>query len=223
MQTENNNIFQIQIKEAAIQLTKIDEKLADSKLLILYILQKINKPVSYKELLELVISTADMNYFDFQQFLIDLLEDKFILKYVQDDKEIIELTADGKNALDLTIDMLPGILKLNVDKKFKENFNKIKDELSVFAEYTPITENDFSVKCKIVENNATIFNLEVNAGSKENAKNIVNNWNKNANQIYPEILEILSRNSRRRAKIKNIDCLCSLFIIYCTLLPSRII
>ena len=50
MQTENNNIFQIQIKEAAIQLTKIDEKLADSKLLILYILQKINKPVSYKEL-----------------------------------------------------------------------------------------------------------------------------------------------------------------------------
>ena len=101
MQTENNNIFQIQIKEAAIQLTKIDEKLADSKLLILYILQKINKPVSYKELLELVISTADMNYFDFQQFLIDLLEDKFILKYVQDDKEIIELTADGKNALQL--------------------------------------------------------------------------------------------------------------------------
>ena len=36
-------------------MTKIDEKLADSKLLILYILQKVNKPIDYKELLELVI------------------------------------------------------------------------------------------------------------------------------------------------------------------------
>lgn len=178
-------------------MTKIDKKLADNKLLILYILHKVNKPISYKELLELVISIADMNYFDFQQFLIDLLEDKFILKYVQDDKEIIELTTDGKNALELTIDMLPGIIKLNVDSKFKEKFNEIKDELSVYAEYTPITENNFAVKCKIVENNSTIFNLEINAGSRENAKQIVENWNKNANQIYPQILEILSQDSSK--------------------------
>lgn len=186
----SRKIFQFKEK-GAIQLTKIDEKLADNKLLILYILQKVNKPISYKELLELVISIADMNYFDFQQFLIDLLEDKFVLKYVKDNQEIIELTNDGKNALELTIDMLPGILKLNVDSKFKENFNKIKDELSVFAEYTPITETDFAVKCKIIENDISVFNLEISAGSRENAKKIVNNWNNNASKIYPKILEIL--------------------------------
>ena len=171
----------------------IDEKkLADSKLLILYICQKIGKPVSYNELLELVISISDMNYFYFQQFLLDLLEDKFIIKYEQDDEEIIELTGEGKNALELTIDMLPGILKLKVDSEFKENFTKIKERYSVFAEYTPITETDFSVKCKIIENNVTVFNLEANAGSREQAKQIVNNWNNNATAIYPQILDILT-------------------------------
>ena len=171
----------------------IDEKkLADSKLLILYICQKIGKPVSYNELLELVISISDMNYFYFQQFLLDLLEDKFIIKYEQDDEEIIELTGEGKNALELTIDMLPGILKLKVDSEFKENFTKIKERYSVFAEYTPITETDFSVKCKIIENNVTVFNLEANAGSREQAKQIVNNWNHNATAIYPQILDILT-------------------------------
>jgi predicted transcriptional regulator len=174
-------------------LTKTDEKLADSKLLILYILQKIGNPISYKELLELVISISDMNYFDFQQFLQDLLEDKFILKYEQNDAEIIELTNDGKNALELTIDMLPGILKLKVDSNFKEKFSKIKDEFSVYAEYTPISENEFSVKCKIIENNITIFNLEANAGSREQAKQIVDNWNNNAESIYPQILDILTK------------------------------
>ena len=174
-------------------MTNIDEKLADSKLLILYILQKIGNPISYKELLELVISISDMNYLDFQQFLQDLLEDKFILKYNQNNSEIIELTNDGKNALELTIDMLPGILRLKVDSNFKENFNKIKDEFSVYAEYTPITETSFSVKCKIIENNMTTFNLEANAGSREQAKRIVNNWNKNAENIYPQILNILTQ------------------------------
>lgn len=169
-----------------------DQKLADSKLLILYICQKIGKPVSYNELLELVISISDMNYFYFQQFLLDLLEDKFIIKYEQDDEEIIELTNEGKNALELTIDMLPGILKLKVDSEFKENFTKIKERYSVFAEYTPITETDFSVKCKIIENNVTVFNLEANAGSREQAKQIVNNWNNNATEIYPKILDILT-------------------------------
>ena len=174
-------------------MTKTDEKLADSKLLILYILKKIGMPVNYKELLELVISISDMNYFDFQQFLQDLLEDKFILKYEQNDSEIIELTNEGKNALELTIDMLPGILRLKVDSSFKEKFNKIKDEFSVYAEYTPITENEFSVKCKIIENNVTIFNLETIAGSREQAKNIVDNWNNNADNIYPQILNILTK------------------------------
>ena len=176
-------------------MTKTDEILADSKLLILYILEKINKPVNYKELLELVISISDMNYFDFQQFLLDLLEDKFILKYEQNNDEIIELTNDGKNALELTIDMLPGILKLKVDSSFKEKFTKIKEQFSVYAEYTPITETDFSVKCKVIENNVTIFNLEANAGSREQAKQIVNNWNNNATNIYPKILDILTKTS----------------------------
>jgi predicted transcriptional regulator len=174
-------------------LNKLDEKLADSKLLILYILQKINNPISYKELLELVISISDMNYFDFQQFLQDLLEDKFILKSLHNEEEIIELTNEGRYALDLTIDMLPGILKLKVDSSFKEKYNKIKDEFSVFAEYTPLTETNFSVKCKIIENNLTIFNLEANAGSREQAKTIVDNWNNHADDIYPQILNILTK------------------------------
>ena len=174
----------------------IDNQLADNKLLILYILQKINNPVSYKELLELVISISDMNYFDFQQFLQDLLEDSFILKYIQNDEEIIELTDEGRNALELTIDMLPGIIKLKIDSSFKEQFSKIKDQFSVYARYTPITETNFTVTCKIIENSQTIFNLETSANSKEQAKQIVDNWNNNAEKIYPEILKLLTENDK---------------------------
>ena len=157
-----------------MKLNSDDQTLAESKILLLYILSKIGKPISHNELLELVTSIVDMNYFYFQQFLLDLIEDNYITTYKKENDDIYELTPDGKNALDLTIDIIPGILKLLVDSRFKENFDTIKDEFSVIAEYTPVTETNFSVKCKIIENNNTVFNLEAYAGSREQAKQIVN-------------------------------------------------
>lgn len=174
-----------------MKLNSDDQTLAESKILLLYILSKVGKPISHNEFLELVSSIVDMNYFYFQQFLLDLLEDNFILKYIQEDSEIYEITPEGKTAIDLTIDIIPGILKLEVDSKFKENLDTIKDKFSISAEYTPLTEREFSVRCKIVENNVTIFDLQAHAGSREQAKNIVENWNNKATEIYPKLLGLL--------------------------------
>jgi hypothetical protein len=132
-----------------------------------------------------------MNYFYFEQFLLDLLEDTYIIKYEKEDNEIYELTTEGKNALTLTIDIIPGILKLSVDNKFKESLDTIKDKFSISAEYIPISEKEFTVRCKIIENNNTIFDIHAHAGSREQAKKIVDNWNNKAAEIYPQILSLL--------------------------------
>ena len=67
-----------------MKLTSDNETLAENKVLILYILNKIDKPVNNDELLQLVLSAQDMNYFYFQQFLLDLLENKYIEVYDKD-------------------------------------------------------------------------------------------------------------------------------------------
>ena len=174
-----------------LKLNSDDQTLAESKILLLYILSKVGKAISHNELLELVTSIVDMNYFYFQQFLLDLLEDNYITKYQIEDADIYEITDEGKNAIDLTIDIVPGILKLEVDSKFKKNLDTVKDKFSVTSEYTPISEREFTVRCKIVENNTTLFDLHAHAGSREQAKKIVDNWNTNATEIYPKILELL--------------------------------
>ena len=50
------------------------ETLAEKKALILYIMDKVSKPISNEALLKLTISIDNMKYFYFQQFLLDLLE-----------------------------------------------------------------------------------------------------------------------------------------------------
>lgn len=177
-----------------MKLASDNETLAEKKALILYVLSKINKPISNDALLQLVLSIDNMNYFYFQQFLLDLLENNFIVQYNNEDNELVyKITTEGLQTLELVKDIIPGITKFRVDNEFKENLEKIEDELSITADFIPHSETDYSVKCKIVENNRILFEITTYAGSREQAKIIADNWKNNAVNIYPKLLEDLTK------------------------------
>ena len=165
--------------------------LAENKVLILYILYLLDKDIRQDDLFKIISSINDINYFYFKQIIIDLIDSRLVGTYTKDEEQVIKITTDGKNAYDLTKDVLPGILKLKADNVFQKEMSSIENEASVIAEFIPKNENEYTVKCKIVENNETIFEVKTFAGSRERAKNIVDNWNKNANIIYPKILNML--------------------------------
>ena len=179
-----------------MKINSSEDNLAENKVLILYLLDQINSDITNDGLFKIVSSINELNYFYFQQFLIDLVESKLVGNYTKDEETVFKITSEGKNALSLTKDLLPGILKLEADNILKKELANIAEESSISAEYIPKSENDFTVKCKIVENNDTIFEVKLFAGSMERAKKITDNWKNNASKIYPEILNILLDNKK---------------------------
>ena len=85
-------------------------------------------------------------------------------------------------------------MKLKADNIFAKEFPTIEEESSVITEFVPKSENEYTIKCKIVENNETIFEVKTFAGSRDRAKRIVDNWKQNASSIYPQILNLLFQN-----------------------------
>ena len=171
--------------------------LAENKVLILYTLSQIQNGLSNDGLYKIISSINDVNYFYFKEVLTDLLDSKLVGMFTKDeeDESVLKITSEGKNALSLTIDVLPGILKLKADNVLKKEFSSIADETSISAEFIPRSENDYTIKCKVIEKNETIFEVRTFAGSRDRAKKIVDNWNKNASKIYPKILELLLEDS----------------------------
>jgi len=165
--------------------------LAENKVLILYILNKLNKDIKQDDLFQIITSINEINYFYFKQVLTDLIDSKLVGSYTKEDEQVVKITTEGKNNFTLTQNILPGIMKLRADNIFEKKFHSIEQESSVIAEFIPKNENDYTIKCKIVENNETIFEVKTFAGSRDRAKRIVDNWNQNANTIYPKILDIL--------------------------------
>ena len=167
--------------------------LAENKVLILYILNQVPNGLSDDGLYKIISSINNVNYFYYKEVLTDLSDSKLVGMFTKDEEEesVLKITSEGKNALSLTIDVLPGILKLKADNVFQKEFSSIADETSIIAEFIPRSENDYTIKCKVIEKNETIFEVRTFAGSRDRAKKIVDNWNKNASKIYPKILDLL--------------------------------
>lgn len=217
-------------------------EIAETKILMMYILDKANKYISYKVYLELVTSLTDINYFDFHQLLESLIFENLIEKkekaklYENDenikkiytegitttlskipkmndfkkDETIImyRLTAKGKEALDLTITMLPGIKKLKIDADFSRYYKSIRDAYSVSSEYLPKSNVAiFTAR----EDDKNLIKLELSINSEESAKKMVRTWNKKADKLYIDILNVFSNyyeevlNERSEDEIKDND------------------
>lgn len=177
-----------------MKLASDNETLAENKALILYLLNKVNKPLENTAFYKLLLTFEDMNYFYFQQFLLDLMENKYILKGTSDKNETIyEMTDEGRQAISLVQDLIPGFTRFQIDNKFKEDLRSIEDEYSITADFIPESENSYTVVCKITENGKVTFEVRTFAGSREHAKSIVDNWKKNAVKLYPKMLKMLTK------------------------------
>ena len=176
-----------------MKLTSDSETLAENKVLILYILNKLNKPINNDNLLKLVLYVQDMNYFYFQQFLLDLLENKYIIGYTEEETTMYKITDKGKETLLLTNDLLPGIIKLKVDTALKVRVDEVQNKLHATSDFIPKNEDDFTVKCKLIENNIDVFEIKLSASSREQAKFIAEKWESNYSEIYAIVMELLTR------------------------------
>ena len=165
--------------------------LAENKVLILYILNRIDGDILQDDLFKIISLINNINYFYFKQLLTDLIDSNLVGLYAKEKEQVLKITDEGKNAYMLTKDVLPGLLKLKADSIFEKELSNIEESSSIVAEFIPKSENDYTVKCRIVENNETIFEVKTYAGSRERAKKIVDNWKKNASKIYPNILNLL--------------------------------
>lgn len=171
--------------------------LAENKVLILYILNLIDGEFRQDNLFKIISSINNINYFYFKQVLTDLIDSNLVGIYTKEET-VIKITSKGKNAYVLTKDVLPGIMKLKADNIFAKEFPTIEEESSVIAEFIPKNENEYIIKCKIVESSETIFEVKTFAGTRDRAKRIVDNWKQNATTIYPQILNLLLQDNAEK-------------------------
>lgn len=94
------------------------EELAQNKLLLLYIIDKSEKPLTNEEMTEFVLENNYMNYFLIQQYLSELISSNFIEYLTIEDKNVYKIMDKGKATLSYFEDRISKVIKEEITSKF---------------------------------------------------------------------------------------------------------
>ena len=167
------------------------EELASHKLLILYILDKINMDLTNSQITQVVLETEMMNYFSLQQFLSQLMESKFLTTYKESDREYYSLTQKGLEILEYFLSRIPEDLTKKIDEYISLNKQNLLSDTEVKSSFIQQNDNEFIVNLRVIENQSNLIDLNLNVSSEKQAQQICNNLNKNASYMYAEIIDLL--------------------------------
>ncbi|MFZ5988488.1 MAG: DUF4364 family protein [Bacillota bacterium] len=168
-----------------------NRELAENKLILLYIIDKVNMPISNLQITKLILENKFMNYFMLQQLLDELCSHDYLLSEAIDNKTFYTITASGKQTLGYFTSHIPSGIKTLIDSSISGIRRNIRNETFIKADFTPESENEFIVSCQVREDNFTLIDLKVAVGTKNDAREICENWKKHSQAIYSEIIESL--------------------------------
>lgn len=163
-------------------------ELAENKIILLYIINNLEAPVSNLLLTKIVLENKLMNYIFLQQYLDELCEGKLLEKTDSDDKLSYRISPAGMQSLDYFVSIIAAGTKSRIDEALTNNKKRIKHESNIVSDFAAINENQYLISLKILEGNFTYIDLKLTVGSKNDAIKICNNWTQNNQKLYKKIL-----------------------------------
>lgn len=165
-------------------------ELAEFKLLVLYIINQVNMPLSKSKITDIVLENNFINYFTLHQYIDELLSSS-LLKYKEnDDKNRLYITDRGKKVLSFFQNRINPEKILQVNNYLNGKLSKIKEEILINGDYTIDGEN-YLVDLKAKEYDSLLMELKLSVVSKKQALDLIKLWKENSSDIYNKIIQIL--------------------------------
>ena len=164
------------------------------KLMVLYAIKKLKKSPSYDVLCRIISSSANINYFEIQPYIRELLELDNIDERKIEEKTVYMLTKTGEDTCEFFYERIPASVRQKIDSTAYSLNNDKSDENKVYADYIQINMSEYKVRCGILENNIRLIDFEMYAGSKERAKKICEYFKEHTQDFYYNILNSIESN-----------------------------
>ncbi len=169
----------------------MSESLKLYKLIILYMLSKVNFPLTNSQISEFIIEHEYTNYFTVQKALAEAIESELIRPETTYKKTIYHLTPSGIETntyfhTDLSPDIREEIDGYLAEKKFA-----LKNDTDVISDYYKNTNGEFSVNLQIRDNHASLIDLTISVPTESVAESIANNWNNKNQEVYSLLMKHL--------------------------------
>lgn len=158
------------------------------KLIILYMLNKVDFPLTNSQISEFVLDEGYTTYFKLQQAIAELVESGFIREESTRSRTFYHLTEEGTQTLRFFKNNISRDIQKDIDNFLIQKKYELKNEVSVKSDYYRNSNGEYSVRCQVIEHDAPLIELTVTVPAQAEAESIANNWQKKNQEIYAAIM-----------------------------------
>ncbi|MBQ4284629.1 MAG: DUF4364 family protein [Lachnospira sp.] len=154
------------------------------KLMVLYMLDKVNFPLSNSQISEFVLNHQYTNYFTLQEVINTLATDNFITILNYRNSTQYKLTSEGAETISFFANKISPAIREDIDTYLKENSYELKCETNTTSDYYRSTNGDYIVHCQVKEGNSTLIELNLSTPLESQADAMCAKWRDASQEIY---------------------------------------
>ena len=165
----------------------------ENKLLILYLIDKMDLPLSRSQITDYIRETEFMDYYTLQQALADMVDGGYLDATKDNNTTLYTVTDEGLQTLEYFEKHIPTTIRNKINQYVKENRKDIKRAFENTATFFPNEDGtEFLVKCGVYDEGRVLLELSISLDTREQARIIQNNWKTNAKTLYGDIIRTLA-------------------------------
>ncbi len=161
------------------------------KLMLLYIMDKVDFEMTNTQLTEFILEKQYTNYFQIQTALSELTEEDLCRNKKIRNSTYYKITDMGRQTLKFFKNDISETIRHEIDEYLDENEYSLREESSIRADYLRESNDEYHVRCTITENNSPLLDLTVNVTSEQEAKLVCSNWKKKSTEVYAFVMKTL--------------------------------
>ena len=164
------------------------------KLMILYILSRVNFPLTNAQLTAFILEKEYTNYFNIQKAISELLDDSFISANTIRNSSLYRITESGEETLLFFDNMISPGIKEDIEAYLTQNKYELQEEVSTPAEFYQVKKGEFAAHLSVIEHNTPIIDLTLIVPTEEEASKFCNNWKEKSSDVYSYLMSTLLEN-----------------------------
>ena len=158
------------------------------KLSTLYLLSKINIPLTTNRVGFFLLKDDYTDFFTFQQDLGELLSDGYISETEVHGKTFYSITDEGRKVINLLSNEISAQMKNDIEMYIKENKFSMHEDHSVRSRYYQYGLDQYVSELLIEENGTELLKINIGSSTETAAERICANWKSSSEDIYPLLM-----------------------------------
>lgn len=161
------------------------------KLIVLYMLDKVDFPLTKAQVYDFILEKEYANYFALTEATYELTEGGLIDTSKTHSSTFLELTDKGRDTLSFFRNRISEGIRNDIDAFFEENRMEITNRMSVITNYYRTSSGDYVADLSAREKSEDLINIRINMPTEESAQALCEHWREKSSDIYSFILENL--------------------------------